>query len=154
MTSRKLEEALESVEWGKPTVFSEHGISHGRATARADNALALAIGVEPPIQITFWARIDPGGFIIPHIDAGVWWERWHFPVETGGHFWQDPDHFSPTEPFQVQHWLPHAVYNDSAGPRVHLIVDRKITPPEAPDYMPLTLTEMIPEVAALRNLVV
>ena len=153
MTSRKLEKALKKVQWGKPTVYSEHGISHGRALAKADNAIAYAAGLEPPIHIAFWARIDPGGFIVPHIDAGPYWERWHFPVEPSGGFWEDGEYSSPEEPFIVRHWLPHAVFNDGPGVRTHLIVDRAVVPLNAPAYMPLELTEMIPEVAKLCNLV-
>jgi len=118
--------------------------------ARADSSLALDIGVEPPFEVAFWAKVAPGGFIAPHIDAGPWWERWHFPVEAGGWFWEESKgHFQPAQPFTVRHWEPHAVYNNSDLSRIHFIVDRAVHPPDAPLEGPLVITEMIPEIAAL-----
>lgn len=135
-------------EWSPPTRWGYSQASHLRSTKPTTNDIALQYGAEPPILRAFYAKIDPGGFIIPHIDASPWHERWHYPIQTGGHFWQDGVHFSPTEPFIVKHWLPHAVYNNSDKPRVHLIVDRDIelTPRPATG---LVLTKMIPEVQAL-----
>ncbi len=118
--------------------------------APADSSLALAIGVDPPFHTAFWARVDPGGFISPHIDAGPYWERWHFPVQPSGWFWEETrGHFQPVEPFTVRHWESHAVYNDGDMSRIHFIVDRAIRPPDAPLKGPLVITEMIPEIIAL-----
>ncbi len=139
---------METVEWGESTVFSEHGISHGRAVAPTTVQLALSV-IEGPVHNAWWARIAPGGFIIPHIDAGPFLERWHFPVLIAGMFWEDGVHSQPTEPFAVHHWKPHAVYNATDDPRVHLIVDREVVPPEAPLHSELIFTDMIPEVSAL-----
>lgn len=95
--------------------------------------------------------MEPGGFAIPHIDAGSpFRERWHIPVCPAGWFWQNGVYTeAPSEPFEVRHWEPHAVYNDSDKVRIHLLVDRKAEPFDAPKSSQLIITDMIPEVEAL-----
>ncbi len=56
---------------------------------------------------------------------------------------------APDTPFRVHHWKSHAIWNDTLVDRVHLIVDRKVIPPEAPKGGRLIYTDMIPEVEAL-----
>ena len=72
-------------------------------------------------------------------------ERWHYPIEPAGWVWQANLGFfeAPTEPFEMRHWEPHAVWNDDNTPRIHLIVeyDNPIDHPDAD----LTLYPMLPE---------
>lgn len=77
-----------------------------------------------PIDKVWLSYIDPGGFIIPHIDAGPWRERWHVPIQAAGLFnEQRPE---DAVPFQVQHWAKHWVTNDTDHPRIHLVIDRDV----------------------------
>ena len=140
------------IKWGNPVTFEQHGIAHLRTVSAEDSSqVALQLGVDPPIQRCFWAKLEPGGFIAPHIDAGPYWDRWHVPVQPAGVFWQNgvEIHPEPFEPFRVKHWENHAVWNDTDVVRVHLIVDRAEEPGERPVYSPLVVCEMIPEIEAL-----
>jgi hypothetical protein len=129
---------VEDVDWGEPTDFATHAVSHRRYTTPASPLIALP-EVEGPYRAVFWAKIGPGGFIMPHIDAGPFYERWHIPVQPAGMFWEDGRYMNPISPFIVHHWLPHAVWNPTSVARVHLIVDRDIIPPDAPTQSKLIL---------------
>ena len=144
---------MKDIKWGRPTQYGQHGISHLRSvtsTLHPEEVPGL-LSIEGPYQRIFWARLGPGGFIVPHIDTGPFWERWHIPIQPAGWFWENGKYFEPEEdvPFRVHHWLPHAVYNNTLRTRIHLIVDRAIKPPEAPKPGLLVLTEMIPEIQEL-----
>ena len=137
-------------DWSPASSWQFSEVSHGRSLRPTSKDTPLHYGIKEPIHQAFYARLDPGGFVIPHIDAGPWFDRWHVPVEPAGGFWQSGEYLRPTEVFQVKHWLPHAVFNDSDRPRVHLIVDRDAPPPFVlPEDRGLVLTDMIPEVQAL-----
>lgn len=143
-----IKEALEAAEWTNPTVFSKHGIAHGRSTAKAPVELYQELEVEPPYHNIWFAKIEPGGFVIPHIDAGPpFYDRWHYPVEPAGFFYQEPELFWPTEKFRVKHWLSHGVGNPTDRPRIHLMVERKEVVWSEPTS--LLKTEMIPEIQEL-----
>lgn len=150
--NKLIREALETAEWTNPTVYTKHGVAHGRSTARIEGshrqALYDALGVDPPYHNIWWAKIDPGGFVIPHIDAGPpFYDRWHYPVEPAGFFWQEGMLTEPTNPFQVKHWRPHAVGNPTDRPRIHLMVERNVV--VFADPTSLQKTEMIPEIQEL-----
>ncbi len=139
---------MRSIEWTPVSNYEDNEISHLRKTAKADPSTQVKL--DPPIHRIWWAALEPGGFVVPHIDAGPpFYERWHFPVEPAGFFWEDGEYFEPTEPFMVRHWLPHAVWNPTDKPRIHLMAEREVVPPEAPESSPLILTEMIPEIAKM-----
>lgn len=89
--------------------------------------------------------------MIPHIDAGnPFYDRWHIPAIPAGWFWEDGLFLeTPTEPFRVRHWLPHAVGNPTDQMRVHLMVDRAVIPEDAPKSSELLITSMIPELREL-----
>lgn len=80
-----------------------------------------------PVHEAWLSWIDPGGFIIPHRDAGPWRERWQVPILAAGEFHAD----ETTVPidgraFPVTHWRPHAVTNRTDHPRIHLVLDRDV----------------------------
>ncbi len=95
------------------------------------------------------SRIAPGGYIVPHTDASRWRERWHIPIQTAGWTYinhiDDVDHVhydicTPGDvgvPFQVQHWLPHSVENNSDRDRIHLVIDldRYVGPDESRPFV-------------------
>lgn len=80
-----------------------------------------------PIWDAWLSWIEPGGFIIPHRDAGPWRERWQVPISAAGQ-WCAQETFTPQsgEAFPVTHWEPHAVVNHTDSPRVHLVIDRDV----------------------------
>lgn len=133
-------------EWHPTSNYKTSGISHLRKTADADKSFVADL-LDPPIHRVWWAALEPGGFVVPHIDAGPpYYERWHFPIQPAGYFWEDGVYYEPTEPFQVRHWLPHAVWNPTNKTRIHLMAERQVTPTEASKASELILTELIPEI--------
>lgn len=84
-----------------------------------------------PVWGAWLGRLDPGGWIRPHIDAGPYRERWQVPICGDCTFRVDGATFHPTPgvPFRVHHHLWHAVDNLGPGPRVALVVDRDVLLP-------------------------
>lgn len=144
----RLEVAL-NADYNKPTWFPTHGFSHLRSGAATDHRWAWP--VPGPYHAVWFAKLEPGGFAIPHIDAGSpFYDRWHIPITPAGFFWEDGKMYdTPTEPFQVRHWLPHAVGNPTDKVRIHLMIDRAEVAEDAPTKSELLVTDMIPEIQAL-----
>ena len=142
------------MDWGPLSDYTKSGISHLRAGAQTDHKWAMP-EVEGPYHHVWFAKLEPGGFAVPHIDAGKpFYERWHIPIVSAGFFWEDGSYFeAPSEPFRVRYWLPHAVWNPTDTTRIHLMVDRKVVPEEAPESSELILTDMIPEIQELIDMV-
>ncbi len=141
--------------WSQPSTYSEGtGVHHGYSTAKADPLASpnniFASGAEP---ITAWyAKLDPGGFIIPHVDQGPWVERWHYPISGKGRVWQESSAQSQLaiqyiNPYRMNHHKPHAVWNPSDEPRIVLIVEYD-NPVEQPTT-DLILCDMIPEIQTM-----
>ena len=148
----EMEQLVAEAEWTDPSQYDIHGVAHGRSTARLPKVPPdlLTQYVDPPIHNAWFAKLDPGGFVIPHIDGGVYRERWHIPLQPAGFFWEDGRTWEIThEPFQVRHWLPHAVWNPTDRPRIHLMIERDVQPDDAPKPGVLEKTEMLPEIQAL-----
>ncbi len=147
------------VDWSKPSTYTEGtGVHHGYSTAKADPLASpnniYASGAEP---ITAWyAKLDPGGFIVPHIDQGPWVERWHYPISGDGTVWQDWNDDGSAAlrhivsvgeifgAYRMNHHKPHAVYNPFDQSRIILIVEYD-NPVDQPTT-DLILCDMIPEV--------
>ena len=119
-------------DWSQPSTYTTGtGVHHGYATARAsvDDYKETVPSDERPnydqFERAWYAKLDPGGFILPHTDAGPWVERWHYPIQPAGYIWQEDDGIveSPLDPFQVAHHRPHAVWNPHHIARIHLIVE-------------------------------
>lgn len=141
-------EALVTANWTPPTVYATHKIGHGRSTATIDQDLLEGL-LDEPIHSGWWARLMPGGFVVPHRDVPPFRERWHFPIQPAGFFWESGMTFEPTEPFMVHHWLPHAVWNPTDRPRIHLMIERAIPSYEGFAKTELTFEPMLPEIQAL-----
>jgi hypothetical protein len=107
-------------------VWGHSYVSHGRVVSTAiDHRIAEKYGVPGPYRRVWYAKLLPGGFAIPHIDTGPFYDRWHIPIEPAGWFWEYGTYTQqPDTIFRVRHWLPHAVWNDEDIPRVHIMVDR------------------------------
>lgn len=131
----QLKQALGKIEreWSLPSTFTLTGVHHGYSRITLVNAGYWWPTAEPfrqvletfaPVYEAFLSRLAPGGFIIPHRDGHPWYERWHTPIHAAGLF--DSERPEDGKPFRVQHWQPHAVWNDTDRPRIHLVIDRDI----------------------------
>lgn len=138
-----LRDCLASVppgSWSLPSTYEGTGVHHGYrrvVLVEAGQQRPAAVAFAPvlarftPVRGAWLSWIDPGGFIAPHRDGAPWFERWQVPVQASGLF----DDHRPTDgqPFLVQQWLPHAVWNDGDQPRIHVVIDRDlpvVAPPE------------------------
>lgn len=123
--------------WSQPSRYADTGVHHGYRRVELVSfggylehapAFSPILMVFAPVWAAWLSWIDPGGFILPHRDAGPWRERWQVPVSTAGSMLTD-DGLREAEdgvPFRVEHWRTHAVVNDSDRPRIHLVIDRDV----------------------------
>ena len=95
--------------------------------AEAVRGYGYARGVFPRVM---FARMRPGGVILPHIDANPaakWPHKIHVPVTTNAgvvsYFGGEEHRFPPGEAVEVNNLGPHWVRNDGAADRVHLIFE-------------------------------
>ncbi len=154
---------LDMLTWSKSSTYSEGtGVHHGYSTRLAE--------VPSPDEVTYYAgrggvdatkawyaKLDPGGFIVPHIDQGPWRERWHYLISGKGYVWQEwaVDNWRRgiaqivvnDESYQMNHHRPHAVWNPCDEPRVILIVEYD-NPVDQPTT-DLIICDMIPEVQTM-----
>jgi len=135
----RLHAALASVPagaWSLPSTFAETRVHHGYRRVVLVEAGRPLGAAEPwrfvldelaPVFSAWLSWIDPGGFIVPHRDAGPWRERWQVPVQAAG-TWHDDVVTTPIDgrAFRVEHWQPHAVTNRTDHPRIHLVLDRAV----------------------------
>ncbi len=84
-------------------------------------------GAYPRIML---ARMAPGGVIHPHVDANrsaAWPHKIHIPIQTnpGVEFYVEPNtyHLEEGQAYEVNNRGPHAVKNNGAEPRIHLIFE-------------------------------
>lgn len=126
--------------WSNPSSYVDTGVhhgyrrivlvDHGRRLPAADQ-FASVLDVFAPVRAAFLSWLDPGGFIAPHRDRGPYYERWQVPIQASG--WFDDERPVDGVAFPVEHWKPHAVWNDGDQPRIHIVIDRDIPaghPPE------------------------
>ena len=129
-------------KWSLPSSYQQTGVHHGYRTAEHRG--------DPPFSAVkaWYGRLEPGGFIVPHIDASPWFRRWHHPIIPSGYVWKNGDiRVAPLWPFQIRHWEPHAVWVPSDQPaREHLIVEYA---EQIPGESGLVLCDMIEPVAEL-----
>lgn len=146
--------------YSQPSVYGGPAgrVHHGYSTAQTDlvNAGQEVGTLQGPRLVTnaWYAKLEPGGFIVPHIDQGPWLERWHYPQSGQGFVWQEwaVDHWRsgiaevavPENPYRMNHHRPHAVWNPHNEPRVVLIVeyDNPIDQPTTD----LIIEPMIPQI--------
>lgn len=86
-----------------------------------------ARGVFPRVML---ARMAPGGFIHPHIDANPaakWPHKIHVPITTNpgvvSFFGGAERHFPVDQAVEVNNLAPHWVRNDGDSDRIHLIFE-------------------------------
>lgn len=119
--------------WSQPSTFEQTEVHHGyRQVSLVTNGgrkqyaelFATVLDAFAPVHSAWLSWIEPGGFILPHRDAGPWRERWQVPIRTSG----EMNGITATEgaPFRVEHWKRHSVTNDGDSPRIHLVIDRDV----------------------------
>lgn len=81
-----------------------------------------------PVRDAWLSWIEPGGYVVEHIDAGPHYERWQIPFSAAGRMVVDDEPIAHEVgvPFRVEHHRWHRVENDSDEPRVSLVVDRDV----------------------------
>lgn len=95
--------------------------------AQAVRDYGYARGVFPRVML---ARMEPGGVILPHIDANPaakWPHKIHVPLTTnakvGFRLGDAIHHFPVGDAVEVNNLGPHAVRNDGDTDRIHLIFE-------------------------------
>ena len=147
---------LDTIAWSQPSIYTEGtGVHHGYSTAPADSVPSFLDISKALIVKSWYAKLDPGGFIVPHVDKGPWVERWHYPISGQGYVWQEGEvgrspkssaSYYPRgqNPYAVLHHQVHAAWNPFDEPRVVLIVEYD-NPVDQPTT-DLILCDMIPEI--------
>lgn len=130
---------LSVVPWSLPSTFETTRAHHGYrqytlagGSRIKDAEWADVLEQFAPIRSAWLSRIDPGGFVVCHIDAGPHYERWQMPVTGYGSL--NGVRAVPGQPFQVHHDRWHHVRNDDNGPRIVVVVDRDVI--RSPDKTP------------------
>lgn len=124
--------AVPSEAWSLPSTYDATGVHHGyRRVVVVGNGVRLPVA-EPfgwvldqfdPIVEAWLSWIDPGGYIVRHIDRGPYRDRWQVPIVSGD---LDGVQAVDGQSFRVAHWEPHSVTNDTDQPRVHIVIDRAV----------------------------
>lgn len=94
---------------------------------RATAAYGYAHGRFPRIML---ARMAPGGVIHPHVDANPsarWPHKIHIPIQTNPQvrFYVEPEeyHLEAGQAYEINNMTRHAVRNEGATDRIHLIFE-------------------------------
>lgn len=122
---------LVQADWSEPSTFADTRVHHGYRRVvvveaggiRRPDLLWL---LEPfaPVWAAWLSWIDPGGFVVRHVDGGPYRERWQLPITPDGCLNGQPQQVGVA--FRVHHYEPHEVTNPGAGPRVVLVIDRDV----------------------------
>lgn len=125
--------AVPDSTWSLPSSFAATGVHQGYSRAvlveagrytPAGDLFGFVLDEFGPVWSAGAAAVEPGGFIVPHCDAGPHRERWHVPIEPAGA--TCGVEAVAGVPFPVEHWEPHDVINDTDRRRVHLVIDRDV----------------------------
>ena len=128
----ELADAVEADYWSKPSTFETSGVHHGyrQIQIKPGGPFGFVYTDFTPIKSAWLSRIDPGGFVKFHKDAGPFRERWQIPIAANGSLGY-LDGTGPTAivgvPFQVEHWRWHQVEVPADGEaRIHVVLDRDV----------------------------
>jgi len=83
---------------------------------------AFMLDAFQPVWAAWLSWLEPGGYILSHVDQGPYRERWQVAFQPAGEGLTG----KTGEAFRVQHWEPHSVTNRTDRPRIHLVVDRDL----------------------------
>lgn len=124
--------AAVSDHWSEPTASDNEvnpnyrivSLVAGGSTRPAAAEFRFVLEAFAPVYAAWVSRIEPGGLIHPHIDAGPYRERWQVPIQPAGVM--NGVEATAGVPFRVEHWKPHSVENTSDRARIHLVIDRDV----------------------------
>lgn len=123
---------LRAVDWSQPSTLAQSGVHHGyrQIQIQPGSPFGFVYKDFEPVKTAWLSRIDPGGFVNLHRDAGPYRERWQIPIYPNGSISYD-DGTGPAAvagvPFQVEHWRWHRVDVPAAGEaRIHVVLDRDV----------------------------
>lgn len=130
-------------QWSAASNVADNGAHHGyrQVTVVVGGHLEVpefADVLEPfaPVRSAWLSRIEPGGYVLPHIDAGPYWERWQIPFTVSGALVHGDEVVAHEVgvPFRVRHYDWHEVRNIDGADRVSLVIDRAVplTVPSGP----------------------
>jgi hypothetical protein len=132
----QLQEALSRVPdgaWGQVSTLEQSGthdgyrilslVQPGRLQPHA-SLFAFVLREFAPVFQAWVSWLAPGGYILPHVDAGPYRERWQVPLRPAGEM--DGVEATAGEAFRVRHWEPHSVTNQTDRARVHIVIDRDV----------------------------
>lgn len=133
-----LHRALESVPdsaWGTRSTLEQSGTHDGYrimslVQPRGRQPLAAAAAFEfvladfAPVYQAWLSWLEPDGYILSHVDAGPYRERWQVPIVPAGALSDRKAEAGVA--FPVRHWEPHSVGNATGRPRVHIVIDRDV----------------------------
>lgn len=130
-----LHQALNTIPdgaWGQASTLEQSGTHHGyrvlsliqpgRREPHAD-MFAFVLDEFAPVHQAWLSSLEPDGFILPHLDAGPYHERWQVPIVAGS---LNGSQAVAGVAFRVQHWEPHSVTNEAGHSRVHIVIDRAV----------------------------
>lgn len=132
---------LDDLPLSEPSPFAQNGAHEGYRQRMVvangellESRFAGLLEQFTPVRTAWLSWIEPGGFVVEHIDAGPHYERWQVPLSVAGKLYQDgePVAHEVGVPFRVHHDRWHSVDNrDGSEPRVSLVVDRDVIVSEA-----------------------
>ena len=128
---------LEAVDhlWSAASDIADTGAHHGyRQVSVAVGGhlevpeFADVLAPFAPVHNAWLSRIEPGGYVLPHIDAGPYFERWQIPFTVDGALIHGDETVALEAgvPFLVRHFDWHEVRNAGPGDRVSLVIDRAV----------------------------
>lgn len=102
-----------------------------RRTSKVDT-LRWAIDQFAPVRKAWVTWMEPGGYLVPHVDAGKppgYPDRWQIVIQSSG-WYELPlgvrHHPADGDCLQFQQWEPHQVVNDGDRPRIVCVIDRDV----------------------------
>lgn len=126
-------DAMPASAWGETSTLEQSGTHEGYRTLSLvqpgrwqphSEPFAFVLHTFAPVYQAWLSWLKPGGYILPHVDAGPYYERWQVPIQPAGTM--NDVAATAGESFRVRHWEPHSVANESDRPRIHLVIDRAL----------------------------
>lgn len=125
--------------WGELSTLEQSGTHDGYRTLpliQPDGpqpqagAFRFVLADFQPVYQAWLSWLEPGGYILPHVDAGPYRERWQVPIHPAGELGGSEAQAGVA--FRVEHWEPHSVTNTTDRPRVHIVIDRDVVVDASP----------------------
>lgn len=115
--------------WSAPSNIADNGAHHLYERVHCkptDDLWQRLADLFGPLHTVWVSRIDAGGYVVTHRDAGPYRQRWQIPIQRGGETVIDalPVDTIELSPFKVTHWRPHSIMVPDGEPaRIHVVFD-------------------------------